>query len=75
MKKPQPPDNLWERMDAIREATGCLTVQPGWFSTIEYADRYGINRRTAAEQLQKLSVEKKIQRMGLVKGQTYYKPL
>jgi predicted transcriptional regulator len=52
--KPQPPDDLWERLDAITGEN--LLIRPaGGFTTEEYADRKGLSRHTARGILERLA--------------------
>lgn len=39
--KPQPPSDLWDKMDRLNKTNGYYENDPG-FSIVEYAERYGI---------------------------------
>jgi hypothetical protein len=69
MMKPEPPEDMWERLDdVIKESL--LVRPPGGFTTVEYADRQGISRHIAIERLQKLADRKLLNK--LKSGRTVY---
>jgi len=52
--KPLAPTDLWERMAAIREKV-VISVRPvGYFTTREYADKFGLSRNKAITELENL---------------------
>jgi len=52
--KPVAPADLWERMAAIRQKIALVTRPPGYFTTREYADKFGISRNKAITELENL---------------------
>ena len=61
--KPEPPDDLWERMDAINQELDIAIVTRG-FSVEEYAERYGCSRSSAECRIKRLLQSKRIERIG-----------
>ena len=61
MEKPQPPDNLWEKLDAAKREI--VPERPsGSFTVQDYRTRYNVPRATAQDQLQKLCASGKVER-------------
>ncbi|KKM78413.1 hypothetical protein LCGC14_1360200 [marine sediment metagenome] len=71
MEKPQPPDNLWEKLDAAKREI-VPECPSGSFTVQDYRTRYGIPRATAQDQLQKLCASGKVERSQLGR-RVYYK--
>lgn len=49
--KPEPPVDLWERMDRIHAETGTRTNNDPGFTVPEYAAKYGVSRTLAHNRL------------------------
>ena len=57
MKKPQPPQDLWGKMDAL---VGSAYENDEGFTTAEYMQRYKISRTYADNELRRLVAEGKL---------------
>ena len=61
MSKPEPPQNLWERMDELHHAEGYgKNDDVGGFTVLEYVEKYGMSIPGASARLAKMVREGKL---------------
>lgn len=61
-KKPEPPDNLWERLDSELQKIAPV-VPPDSFSFREFSERYKLTDSMATERLNKLIKAGRLERV------------
>jgi Fic family protein len=70
--KPEPPDDLWDKLDAAYEAAKKEPDRPcGSFTTPEYAKRHGLSNSAASVRILRLIEIGAVQRHGSG-NRTYY---
>ena len=74
MEKPQPPSDLWQKIDEARAQLPVKREPPeGSFSVQDYARKYKLPRATAAEQVRNLLDKGLLERAGSVGNQKFYR--
>ncbi len=74
MAKPQPPEDLWEKLDEARAQLPVKREPPeGSFSISDYAKKYGIARPTAGDQVRKLLHKGLLEVAGSVGNEKFYR--
>jgi len=70
--KPEPPDDLWNQIEAALVVAERTKNKPsGSFTAAELADHKGLTRSQAARRIAKLLVSGKVKKCGVSNG-TYY---
>lgn len=73
--KPEPPEDMWQRLEALLVHTYPTQRPEGGFTVAEYATRFQISNRTAFDRLNKLVTLGLIDKFGTTQGKikAYYK--
>ncbi len=74
MEKPQPPSNLWQKLDEARAQLPVQREPPeNSFSISDYAAKYGIARATAGDQVRILHRRGLLEVAGTVGNKKFYR--